>query len=149
MLIIYAHRRVGMFAPKAKFLACSMKIMFHLSTTLFWWGVLVCVNCWIIPWSLQKFIKLVEIYYPPLSKRKALIGFPNCSSIFVLNCLNWIKNITFCHNPTLRRVRGWDSHSRNENLGVCQDSQNFRIRLQGSKHLASMHSLYHWKTIKV
>ncbi len=30
-----------------------------------------------------------------------------------------------------------------------QDSQNFKIRLQGSKHLASKCSLYHWKAIKV
>jgi hypothetical protein len=31
-------------------------------------------------------------------------------------------------------VWGWHSHSRNGDLGVLQDSRNFRARLQGSKH---------------
>jgi hypothetical protein len=54
----------------------------------------------------------------------------------------------FCRNPTLRRVWGWDSHSRNGSLGVRQDSWNFKGRLQGLKHLALRRSLYHWKAIK-
>ncbi len=29
---------------------------------------------------------------------------------------------------------GWDSNSRNGDLGVHWDSRNFRVRLQGSKH---------------
>jgi hypothetical protein len=33
-------------------------------------------------------------------------------------------------------VWGWNSHSRNWDLRVLRDSQNFRIRLQGTKHLA-------------
>jgi hypothetical protein len=34
-------------------------------------------------------------------------------------------------------------------LGVLQDSQNFRIQLQGSKHLALKLSSCHWKAIEV
>ncbi len=44
---------------------------------------------------------------------------------------------------------GWNSHSRNGDLRALWDSQNFRIRLQRSKHLALGCSLYHWKVIKV
>jgi hypothetical protein len=54
-----------------------------------------------------------------------------------------------CRNPTLRRVSGWDSHSRNGNLGVYQDSRNFRVQLQGSKNLTLWRFLYHWKAIKM
>jgi hypothetical protein len=53
------------------------------------------------------------------------------------------------HNPTSRRVWGWDSHSRNGDLGVLWDSQKFRVRLQGSKHLALGRSLYHWKAMEM
>jgi hypothetical protein len=40
-----------------------------------------------------------------------------------------MKTLTFsssggeCRNPTLRRVWGWNSHSRNGDLGVLRDSQ--------------------------
>ncbi len=44
---------------------------------------------------------------------------------------------------------GWDSHSRNGDLVVLRNSRNFRVWLQGSKHLALGRSLYHWKVIKV
>jgi hypothetical protein len=54
-----------------------------------------------------------------------------------------------CRNPTFGRVWGWDSHFRNGGLGVLWDSQNFRVGLQGSKHLALGCSLYHWKAMKV
>ncbi len=36
----------------------------------------------------------------------------------------------------------------NGNLGVYQDSRNFKVQLQGSKHLTLRHFLYHWKAIK-
>jgi hypothetical protein len=51
--------------------------------------------------------------------------------------------------PYFEGVWGWNSHSQNWDLGVLQDSQNFRVQLQGSKHLAFRCSLYHWKDIKV
>jgi hypothetical protein len=54
-----------------------------------------------------------------------------------------------CRNPTVGEVGGWLSHSQNGDLGVRQDSRNFRVRFQGSKELALMRSLYHWKAIKV
>jgi hypothetical protein len=54
-----------------------------------------------------------------------------------------------CRNPILRRVRGWDSHSRNWDVGVLHDSQKFRVQLKGSKILALRHFLYHWKAIEV
>jgi hypothetical protein len=41
-----------------------------------------------------------------------------------------------------------DSHSRNGDLGVLRVSWNFRVRLQGSKHLALGCSLYRWKALK-
>jgi hypothetical protein len=47
----------------------------------------------------------------------------------------------YCHNPTLRQVWGWDSHSQKWELGVLRDSHNFRTRLQRSKHL-SLRCLY-------
>jgi len=34
------------------------------------------------------------------------------------------------------KVWGWDSHSQNGDLGVLRDSQNVKVWLQGSKHLA-------------
>jgi len=43
----------------------------------------------------------------------------------------------------------WNSHSQNWDLGVLRDSQNFRVWLHGSKHLALGCYLYHWKTIEV
>jgi hypothetical protein len=66
----------------------------------------------------------------------------------------WMKEFVeiygnYCRNPTFGRVWGWHSHSRNGDLGVLWDFRNFRIRLQGSKHLALRCSLYHWKAIKV
>ncbi len=36
----------------------------------------------------------------------------------------------------LGRMWGWDSHSRNGDLGFLWDFRNFKVLLQGSKHLA-------------
>jgi hypothetical protein len=38
------------------------------------------------------------------------------------------KSKRSCRNPTLRQVWGWDSHSRKWELGVLQDSRNFRAQ---------------------
>jgi hypothetical protein len=57
--------------------------------------------------------------------------------------------VTSCRNPTLRRVWGWNSHSQNGDLGVLRDSQNFRVQLQGSEHLALGRSLYLGKTVEM
>jgi hypothetical protein len=51
-------------------------------------------------------------------------------------------------NPTFGRMWGWHSHSRNGDLGVLRDFQNFRCRLQGSKHLALRRLSWHWKLLK-
>ncbi len=40
-----------------------------------------------------------------------------------------------------------DTHT--PKMGTWESSQNFRIRSQGSKHLALGCVLYHWKDIKV
>ncbi len=40
-----------------------------------------------------------------------------------------------CCNPTLKELWGCHSHSQKWDLGVLRDSQKFRARLQGSKHL--------------
>ncbi len=61
--------------------------------------------------------------------------------------VHWDSN-SQCRNPTLREVWGRHSHSRNGDLGVLWDSQKFRIRLQGSKHLALKCSLYCWKGLE-
>jgi hypothetical protein len=58
---------------------------------------------------------------------------------------SWSLGGLLCHNPTFGRVWGWHSHSRNGDLGVLRDSQNYKARLQGSKHLALKLSSYHWK----
>ncbi len=42
----------------------------------------------------------------------------------------------YYHNPTFGRMWRWHLHSRNGDLGVLRDSQNFKVRLQGKKHLA-------------
>jgi hypothetical protein len=60
----------------------------------------------------------------------------------------WLDNYGLCCNPTFGRVWGWHSHSQNGDLGIPEDSRNFRVRLQGSKHLALCCSLYHWKALK-
>jgi len=52
-------------------------------------------------------------------------------------------------HPTFGKVQRWHSHSRNGDLGVLRDSQNFRVPLKGSKHLALKRSLCHWKAIEV
>jgi hypothetical protein len=52
-------------------------------------------------------------------------------------------------NPTLRQVWRWDSHSQKWELGVLRDSQNFKARWQGSKHLALRCFSYRWKGLKV
>jgi hypothetical protein len=54
-----------------------------------------------------------------------------------------------CRNPTLRELWGHHSHSLKWDLGVLRDSQKLRVQLQGSKHLALKHSLYHWKGLEV
>jgi hypothetical protein len=51
--------------------------------------------------------------------------------------------------PHFGRVGGWLSHSRNRDLGVRWDSQNFRVQSQGSKHLTLRRSSYDWKAIKI
>ncbi len=71
-----------------------------------------------------------------------------------VNDIQWTNMIILekdymCHNPNFGRMGGWHSHSQNGDLGVCQDSRNFRIWLQGSKHLTLRCCLYHWKAIKV
>jgi hypothetical protein len=64
------------------------------------------------------------------------------------------KNLDLClvhymSQPYFERVWGWNSHSRNGDLKVLQDSRKFRVRLQVSKHLQLRRSLYHWKVIEV
>jgi hypothetical protein len=55
------------------------------------------------------------------------------------------KSVT---TPILRKCEDEDSHSRNGNLGVHQNSQNFREQFQRSKHFALGNFLYHWKVLK-
>jgi hypothetical protein len=45
-------------------------------------------------------------------------------------------------------VWGRHSHSRKWDLRALRDSQKFRVRLQGSKHLALRCSLYRWKGLE-
>jgi hypothetical protein len=54
--------------------------------------------------------------------------------IIWLYCMMYVCHV--CRNLTFGRVWGWHSHSQNGDLGVFRDSRNFRVRSQGSKHLA-------------
>jgi hypothetical protein len=56
--------------------------------------------------------------------------------------------VHYCRNPTLREVWGRHSHSQKWDLRVLRDSQELRIRLQGSKHFTLKCFLYHWKFLK-
>jgi hypothetical protein len=53
---------------------------------------------------------------------------------FAACCLKVTCHV-ICHNPTFGKVKGWHSHSRNGDLGVHRDSQNFRVQLQGQNTL--------------
>jgi hypothetical protein len=57
----------------------------------------------------------------------------------------WRPSMT---QPHFEGVWGWHSHSWNGDLGVLRDSQKFRTRLQGSKHLALRCFLYRWKDLE-
>jgi hypothetical protein len=73
-----------------------------------------------------------------------------CASLVELKSFVFLCYVLHsCCNPTFGRMGGWHSHSRNGDLGVRQDSQNFKVQLQGLKHLALKRSLYHWKVIEV
>jgi hypothetical protein len=61
------------------------------------------------------------------------------------NHLHWVK----LSQPYLEGVWRWNSHSRNWDLEVLRDSRNFKVQLQGPKHLALRYYLYHWKAIEV
>jgi hypothetical protein len=49
-----------------------------------------------------------------------------------LKCATFISIVA----TPLWKEWGWNSHSRNGNLGIHRDSRNFRVWLQGLKHLA-------------
>jgi hypothetical protein len=69
--------------------------------------------------------------------------------IYVCTWVDLLFVNTMLSQPHLERVWGWNSHSRNGDLGVLRDFWNFKVQLQGSKHLALGFSLHHWKAIKV
>jgi len=72
----------------------------------------------------------MEICYPPLSKHKALIGFPNCNSSFVLNCLNWRKTIIFF-------LKEKDPPELNTVISECKDVTNTIQKgvVEGATHI--------------
>jgi hypothetical protein len=87
-------------------------------------------------WELQLCFKL----HPDQKSKHEVIAPQSCGN----SNLGSFK----CYNPTFVKVWGWHSHSRNGDLGVLRDSWNFRVRLQGSKHLAlkrpSCHCKKYW-----
>jgi hypothetical protein len=50
-----------------------------------------------------------------------------------------------CRNPTLAKCGGEAQHLEKVRIGVLRDSQMFRARQQGPKHLALGCSWCHWK----
>jgi len=62
----------------------------------------------------------------------------------MLRCIRYMEA-----QPYFERAWRWNWHSRNWDLGILWDSQNFKVQLQGSKHLALGCFLYHWKNIEV
>ncbi len=104
-----------------------------------------------------KYCDLWQSVYSPLITH-TFINYWMCKtksslSWYLGNCIHntFAKGTTIMgvSQPYFERVWGWNSHSRNGELGVFWDSQNFKVRLQGSKHLALKRSLYHWKAIKL
>jgi hypothetical protein len=53
-----------------------------------------------------------------------------------------------CRTPTLAKCGGEAQHLEKLELGVLRDSQMFRARQQGEKHLALGCSWCHWKGLE-
>jgi hypothetical protein len=86
--------------------------------------------------------------------RAQLIGFVDPKFVWRYRrraCVWDLPNLRYAlvSQPHFERMWEWNSHSRNGDLGVFRDSQNFRVRLQESEHLTLGCFLYHWKAIEV
>ncbi len=57
-------------------------------------------------------------------------------------------NEDVCRNPTLAKCGGEAQHFQSWGFGVLRDSQMFRARQQGPKHLALRCSWCHWKGLE-
>ncbi len=75
------------------------------------------------------------ICWQKLPSHSLHVHVPYVMTICVLTIAYNVLWYQICHNPTFGRMWGWHSHSRNGDLGVLWDSWNFRVQLQGSKHL--------------
>jgi hypothetical protein len=53
-----------------------------------------------------------------------------------------------CRTPTLAKCEGEAQHLEKTGVGVLRDSQMFRARQQGEKHLALGCSWCHWKGLE-
>jgi hypothetical protein len=60
-----------------------------------------------------------------------LCMFPSKMMFHIINA--WSICTLSLSQPYFERVWGWNSHSRNGDLGVFRDSQKFTVRLQRSK----------------
>jgi hypothetical protein len=54
-----------------------------------------------------------------------------------------------CRNPTLAKCGGEAQHLEKLGVGVLRDSQMFRARQQGAKHLALGCSCCRWKGLEM
>ncbi len=70
---------------------------------------------------------------------------PNSLHVLVMNA----QNIVYVATPLWRKCEVATHTPENGKFGVLRDSQKFRRRLQGSKHLALRCSLYRWKGLEV
>ncbi len=68
--------------------------------------------------------------------------------LLALLLFSFWTHVWICRNPTFGRMWRWHSQSRNGDLGVLRDSWNFRVRLQGSKHLTLKRSYVIRKLLK-
>ncbi len=66
-----------------------------------------------------------------------------------LSIENTLRRKALCCNPTLAKCRGEAQHSQSWGLRILRDSQMFRVRQQGPKHLALRCSWCHWKGLEV
>ncbi len=121
----------------------NMYFFFH-----FWFFTKIFMHNYICIWKIITTTQIIIIWIIQYFSLKLISFRFYIWKISKIKSLNPMSKNGDCRNPTLRRVWEWDSHSQNGNLGVNRDSRNFKVRLQGSKHLALWRSLYHWKYIK-
>ncbi len=85
---------------------------------------------------------------------KALFAMCGGNVLAALHDAQVSGSLPNCRNPTLAKCGGEAQHSKKvrtwspPRLGVLRDSRMFKVRQQGSKHLALKCSWCHWKGLE-